>query len=67
MQYDREGLFYGQCNQICGTNHSFMPIVVEAVSPEAYAVWVKKAKKEFASVDETPTLRLAASAAPANQ
>nr|WRK84410.1 Cox2 [Phylloglossum drummondii] len=33
----REGVYYGQCSEICGTNHAFMPIVVEAVSLDAYA------------------------------
>ena len=32
----REGVFYGQCSEICGANHSFMPIVVEGVSLENY-------------------------------
>jgi cytochrome c oxidase subunit 2 len=45
---DREGVFYGQCNQICGVNHAFMPIAVEAVSKEAYAKWLEDAKKKFA-------------------
>nr|AKJ25581.1 cytochrome c oxidase subunit 2 [Geranium phaeum] len=36
----REGVYYGQCSEICGTNHAFMPIVVEAVSRKDYASWV---------------------------
>lgn len=36
----REGVFYGQCSELCGTNHAFMPIVVEAVSLENYVSWV---------------------------
>lgn len=36
----REGVFYGQCSEICGVNHGFMPIVVEAVSLEDYVSWV---------------------------
>lgn len=36
----REGVFYGQCSELCGTNHAFMPIVVEAVSLENYISWV---------------------------
>eukprot|EP00922_Rhytidocystis_sp_ex-Travisia-forbesii_P046556 GHVS01069386.1.p1 GENE.GHVS01069386.1~~GHVS01069386.1.p1 ORF type:complete len:182 (-),score=32.48 GHVS01069386.1:220-765(-) len=38
----REGVFYGQCTELCGTLHGFMPIVIEAVSPEAYAAHAKK-------------------------
>merc|ERR1719336_2578058 len=37
MFIQREGVFYGQCSELCGTLHGFMPIVVEAVSPETYA------------------------------
>lgn len=42
----REGVFYGQCSELCGTLHGFMPIVVEAVSPEAYAAHAKKFYKD---------------------
>jgi heme/copper-type cytochrome/quinol oxidase subunit 2 len=41
MYIKREGVFYGQCSEICGINHGFMPIVVEAVSLEDYLVWLK--------------------------
>nr|ADI33894.1 cytochrome c oxidase subunit II [Rhinusa antirrhini] len=37
---NRTGLFFGQCSEICGTNHSFMPIVIEAVSTETFIEWV---------------------------
>ena len=36
----REGVFYGQCSELCGVNHGFMPIVVEAVSLDDYVQWV---------------------------
>jgi cytochrome c oxidase subunit 2 len=36
----REGVYYGQCSEICGVNHGFMPIVVEAVSLEKYITWI---------------------------
>jgi len=38
----REGVFYGQCSELCGTLHGFMPICVEAVSPETYAAHARK-------------------------
>ena len=41
MFIKREGVFYGQCSEICGVNHAFMPIVVEAVSLEDYLTWLK--------------------------
>lgn len=37
---EREGVFYGQCSEICGVYHGFMPIAVEAVSPEKYLSWM---------------------------
>ena len=40
--------YYGQCNQICGTNHAYMPIEVKAVSKAEYAAWLDIAKQEFA-------------------
>lgn len=40
MRIDREGVYYGQCSQICGAGHAFMPIVVEAVTKDKYKAWV---------------------------
>lgn len=37
----RPGLLYGQCSEICGANHRFMPIVLEAVSPKDFISWIK--------------------------
>nr|UEE94324.1 cytochrome c oxidase subunit II [Cucujus costatus] len=37
---NRPGLFYGQCSEICGANHSFMPIVLESVSPKYFIKWI---------------------------
>jgi cytochrome c oxidase subunit 2 len=48
VRIDREGVYYGQCSELCGINHGFMPIAVEAVSKEAFAKWVATAKKKFA-------------------
>ena len=48
VRIEREGVYYGQCSELCGTYHGFMPIAVEAVSKEAFAEWVEKAKAEFA-------------------
>nr|YP_010439949.1 cytochrome c oxidase subunit II [Pseudoechthistatus hei]UTD44995.1 cytochrome c oxidase subunit 2 [Pseudoechthistatus hei] len=38
--FNRTGLFYGQCSEICGANHSFMPIVIESISPKYFMKWV---------------------------
>ena len=48
---EREGVYYGQCSEICGTNHAYMPIAVEVVSREAFDAWVAKAKTAFAPKD----------------
>ena len=42
----REGVFYGQCSELCGANHAFMPIVVEAVSLDNYVSWVSNKLEE---------------------
>nr|ACL50734.1 cytochrome oxidase subunit II [Synuchus vivalis] len=39
---NRSGLFYGQCSEICGTNHSFMPIVIESISSNMFIKWIAK-------------------------
>lgn len=54
MRADREGVFYGQCNQICGTNHWFMPIAVRAVSPAEFETWVAQARTRFARAEDAP-------------
>ena len=43
----REGIFYGQCSELCGANHAFMPIVVEAVSLENYINWISNKLQEL--------------------
>nr|YP_009338129.1 cytochrome c oxidase subunit II [Trichodes sinae]ANG08439.1 cytochrome c oxidase subunit II [Trichodes sinae] len=40
----RTGLFYGQCSEICGANHSFMPIVLESISPKFFLKWMNNYK-----------------------
>ncbi len=49
----REGIYYGQCSELCGKDHAFMPIAVRAVSEQAFAAWVEEAKKKYAR-DEMP-------------
>nr|APX39170.1 cytochrome c oxidase subunit 2 [Cryptocephalus pusillus] len=39
---NRPGLLYGQCSEICGANHSFMPIVIESVTSNSFSSWIKK-------------------------
>nr|AAM76878.1 cytochrome oxidase subunit II [Paratemnopteryx howarthi] len=42
MMFNRPGVFYGQCSEICGANHSFMPIVFESISINKFMNWVSK-------------------------
>ena len=54
-----EKTYYGQCNQICGVNHSFMPIVVKALARDKYETWLLEAKKDFALSDGPDYIQLA--------
>jgi cytochrome c oxidase subunit 2 len=51
---DKEGTYRGQCAELCGKDHGFMPIVVEAVSPEKYAAWVTEQKKKVVAAAPDP-------------
>ena len=48
---EREGMFYGQCSELCGRNHAFMPIAVRVVSEAEFNDWVTKTKSPSASLD----------------
>jgi cytochrome c oxidase subunit II len=45
----KTGMFYGQCSELCGKDHAFMPIAVRVVNDQDFAAWVEAAKKKFAS------------------
>jgi cytochrome c oxidase subunit 2 len=45
----REGVYYGQCSELCGKDHAFMPIEVRVVSEQAFAAWVAEAKQKYAN------------------
>jgi cytochrome c oxidase subunit 2 len=63
MKVDQPGTYYGECNQICGTNHSMMPISVKALTPEAFAAWVTQARTTSSdAAPAEPRVRLAAAA-----
>ena len=51
MRIDRPGIYRGQCSEICGTGHGYMPVVIEAVSEEEFAAWVNEAKNELAELN----------------
>jgi len=45
----KTGMFYGQCSELCGKDHAFMPIAVRVVSDQEFSAWVETAKKKFAA------------------
>lgn len=45
----KTGMYYGQCSELCGKDHAFMPIAVRVVSDQDFASWVEEAKKKYAS------------------
>ena len=47
---EKEGVYFGQCSELCGLNHSYMPIVVKVVSQEEYEAWLKRSVEKFASI-----------------
>jgi len=51
---DREGVFRGQCAELCGKDHGYMPIVVEVVSQDKYTAWVADQKKKMAAAADDP-------------
>jgi cytochrome c oxidase subunit 2 len=54
--------FYGQCSELCGTGHAFMPVMIQMVTKEEFAAWTEQAREEFAEAD--PPAGALAEAAP---
>lgn len=57
---EREGIYYGQCSELCGKDHAFMPIAVRVVSEQAFSTWVEEAKKKYARNETLPSTTVAA-------
>ncbi len=55
IHINEPGVYYGQCSELCGVMHGFMPITIEAVEPETFTAWVEDAKARFARVDDPGT------------
>ncbi len=55
----REGVYYGQCSELCGKDHAFMPIEVHVVSEQAFAAWLEDAKKKYALDERDGTVTAA--------
>ena len=58
----REGIYYGQCSELCGKDHAYMPIAVRVVNDKDYAAWLEQAKKKYAGNDGEQTITVAATA-----
>lgn len=59
VRIDAPGDYYGECNQICGMNHSVMPISIHAVSPDEFKVWLDQAKTKFSMNGPAGAMHLA--------
>jgi cytochrome c oxidase subunit 2 len=57
---ERVGTYYGQCSELCGRGHAFMPIVVHVVSDKEYTAWVAQAKQKYASTEPAAPAAVAA-------
>jgi cytochrome c oxidase subunit 2 len=56
FEAEKEGVYFGQCSELCGIAHAYMPITVKVVSEEAYAAWLAEAKQEFAGTPKSLTV-----------
>ncbi|MEW6254590.1 MAG: cytochrome c oxidase subunit II [Pseudomonadota bacterium] len=52
----REGIFYGQCSELCGRDHAFMPIAVRVVSEDQFNAWIAQAKQKYAAAPASTTV-----------
>lgn len=53
---DKEGVYFGQCSELCGQAHAYMPITVKVVSEAAYQEWLDRAKEEYAGIPQPLTV-----------
>jgi cytochrome c oxidase subunit 2 len=58
----REGIYYGQCSELCGKDHAYMPIAIRVVSEGEFKTWVEGARQRFAREDVTPAATTVAAA-----
>ena len=56
----KTGMFYGQCSELCGKDHAFMPIAVRVVNDRDYTAWLDQAKKKYATDDSRPATNVVA-------
>jgi len=65
VRIDGPGVYYGECNQICGVNHAFMPIKVVAMTKPDFQKWLGEAKTKFAAAPPPADATVVAAAPPA--
>ena len=63
----KTGMFYGQCSELCGKDHAFMPIAVRVVSDSDFTAWVAQAKQKFSAENGVPPNTFAAASGPSSQ
>lgn len=56
---EKEGVYYGQCSELCGNGHPYMPIEIRVVSEQQYAAWLAESKQKYASTDDTAPIKFA--------
>ena len=56
---DKTGTYYGQCSELCGIKHAFMPITVNVVTEDEYNLWLEEAKQKFAKEEIKTNIRVA--------
>jgi len=64
FEANEEGTYYGQCSELCGKDHAYMPIVVDVVSKEAYKQWLAQAKEKFAQGSTPSSVNVAVKISP---
>jgi cytochrome c oxidase subunit II len=67
FQATREGWYYGQCTELCGKDHAFMPIAIHAVSEQDFSTWVQQAKEKYAAAGAPTKVAVTPAAAVPNQ
>lgn len=55
VNIEKPGIYYGQCSEICGTGHAYMPIMVRAVTKAEFAQWIEQAKQEYGAAPALTT------------
>ncbi len=59
VRINKPGVYYGQCSELCGKDHSYMPVEIRAISKKEFEKWVKKAKVEFSALSTPANIKLA--------